>query len=87
MSSAATTAGTTAPPPAETSYAKGPDPTVASIEARTGTFAVATSSVSDYASGSGFGSANITYPTTTTAGGSCGDRNDTGRPEMTATIR
>jgi predicted dienelactone hydrolase len=48
-------------------FQRGPAPTEASISASTGPFAVATESVSDLAT-PGFGSANITYPTSTAEG-------------------
>ncbi|MDR7381801.1 serine aminopeptidase domain-containing protein [Promicromonospora iranensis] len=51
---------------ADNPYERGPDPTVASIEARRGPFAVADVSVSRLVSG--FGGGTIYYPTTTTAG-------------------
>jgi predicted dienelactone hydrolase len=55
------------PTPTPTSYQRGPAPTVASIEATSGPFAVATTSISDFST-PGFGAANITYPTSTTQG-------------------
>lgn len=45
-------------------YQKGPDPTSASLNATSGSFAVATSTVSSLAA-SGFGGGTIYYPTTT----------------------
>src|SRR5215207_8344240 len=48
-------------------FQRGPNPTESSIEASRGPFAVATESVSDLAT-PGFGSANITYPTSTSEG-------------------
>lgn len=45
-------------------YAKGPDPTVANLEAATGTFAVRSTTISRY-SVSGFGGGTVYYPTTT----------------------
>jgi dienelactone hydrolase len=65
---AALTAGLTPTASAETNpYERGPAPTVASIEAPTGTFAVATSTVAR-ASVSGFGGGTIYYPTSTSEG-------------------
>jgi len=55
------------PATADTHYQRGPAPTRSSIEATTGPFAVASTSVSEYAS-SRFGTATITYPTSTTQG-------------------
>ena len=55
------------PASAASPYERGPAPTQASVEATTGPFAVATTSVSDFST-PGFGAARITYPTTTTAG-------------------
>jgi predicted dienelactone hydrolase len=52
---------------ADNPYERGPDPTVASIEARRGPFAVADVSVSRLVV-SGFGGGTIYYPTTTSAG-------------------
>lgn len=46
-------------------YAKGPDPTLASVEAATGPFAYASLSV---AKGNGFGGGTLYYPTSTTDG-------------------
>lgn len=46
-------------------FAKGPDPTLASVEATTGTFAYASQSVSR---GNGFGGGTLYYPTSTTDG-------------------
>jgi dienelactone hydrolase len=57
----------TEPTPDTGSYQRGPAPTVSSLEATSGPFAVATTSVSDWST-PGFGSANITYPTSTTQG-------------------
>jgi dienelactone hydrolase len=51
---------------ADNPFARGPDPTVASIEATTGPFAVSTTTVP--ASVAGFGGGTIYYPTTTSAG-------------------
>ncbi|MEA2449873.1 MAG: hypothetical protein QOG63_1805 [Thermoleophilaceae bacterium] len=48
-------------------YQRGPTPTVASLQATTGPYATTTVSVPDSQT-SGFGSANITYPTTTADG-------------------
>ncbi|MCO1654813.1 alpha/beta hydrolase family protein [Pseudonocardia humida] len=48
-------------------FQRGPNPTEAGIEASRGPFAVASESVSDLAT-PGFGSANITYPTSTSEG-------------------
>jgi pimeloyl-ACP methyl ester carboxylesterase len=48
-------------------FQRGPNPTEASIEASRGPFAVASESVSGLAT-PGFGSANITYPTSTSEG-------------------
>lgn len=48
-------------------FQRGPNPTESSIEARQGPFATTTESVSDLAT-PGFGSANITYPTSTSEG-------------------
>ncbi len=67
------TALTMALAPAATAHAqanpfqRGPAPTESSIEASTGPFATATESVSGLAT-PGFGSANITYPTTRSEG-------------------
>ena len=55
------------PAGAASPYERGPAPTTASVEAASGPFAVAQTSVSDAAT-PGFGSATITYPTTTSAG-------------------
>jgi dienelactone hydrolase len=44
-------------------YAKGPDPTLANLEAATGTFATRTTTISRY-SVSGFGGGTVYYPTT-----------------------
>jgi predicted dienelactone hydrolase len=55
------------PASAASPYERGPAPTTASVEAERGPFAVAQTSVSGLAT-PGFGSATITYPTTTTAG-------------------
>jgi alpha-beta hydrolase superfamily lysophospholipase len=52
---------------ADNPYERGPDPTVASIEARRGSFAVADVSVSRLAV-SGFGGGTIYYPTSTAQG-------------------
>nr|WP_218566704.1 dienelactone hydrolase family protein [Vallicoccus soli] len=52
---------------ADNPYARGPEPTTASVEAARGPFAVAQTSVSRYAV-SGFGGGTVYYPTTTTAG-------------------
>ncbi|MFC3687213.1 alpha/beta hydrolase family protein [Aquipuribacter hungaricus] len=48
-------------------YERGPAPTVASIEATRGSFAVSTTTVSRYAT-TGFGGGTIYYPTSTSAG-------------------
>ena len=48
-------------------YQRGPNPTVASLQASTGPYATSTTSVSDLAT-PGFGAANVTYPTTTADG-------------------
>jgi pimeloyl-ACP methyl ester carboxylesterase len=48
-------------------YQRGPDPTVASVQATSGPYATTTASVADSAT-PGFGSANITYPTSTADG-------------------
>jgi dienelactone hydrolase len=56
-----------APASAASPYERGPAPTRASIEATSGPFATASTSVSDFST-PGFGSGTITYPTTTTAG-------------------
>lgn len=56
-----------APASAASPYERGPAPTRASIEATSGPFAIAQTSVPGYYT-PGFGSATITYPTTTTAG-------------------
>jgi pimeloyl-ACP methyl ester carboxylesterase len=48
-------------------YQRGPDPTVARLQAMQGPYATATTSVSNLST-PGFGSANITYPTTTADG-------------------
>jgi alpha-beta hydrolase superfamily lysophospholipase len=52
---------------ADNPYERGPDPTVASIEARRGPFAVADVSVSRFAV-TGFGGGTIYYPTSTAEG-------------------
>ncbi|WP_456236899.1 poly(ethylene terephthalate) hydrolase family protein, partial [Actinokineospora pegani] len=57
----------TAAPAADNPYQRGPDPTVSSIEAPTGSFSVATSSVSRSAA-NGFGGGTIYYPTSTAQG-------------------
>ncbi|WP_424186913.1 dienelactone hydrolase family protein [Actinokineospora sp. G85] len=57
----------TATPAADNPYQRGPDPTVSSIEAPTGSFAVSTSSVSRLAA-DGFGGGTIYYPTSTAQG-------------------
>ena len=51
---------------ADNPFARGPDPTVASIEAVTGPFAVSTTTVPS--SVAGFGGGTIYFPTSTTAG-------------------
>lgn len=55
------------PASADSPYERGPDPTRSSIEALRGPFAVASTSVSDWST-PGFGSATITYPTSTSEG-------------------
>ena len=55
------------PEPTPGSYQRGPAPTVSSIGATSGPFAVATTSVSNYYT-PGFGAATITYPTSTSQG-------------------
>ena len=55
------------PASAESPYERGPDPTRSSIEARRGPFAVTSTSVSDLST-PGFGSATVTYPTSTSEG-------------------
>ncbi len=69
--SALTVAALAAAPTAASAQAnpfqRGPNPTESSIEASRGPFAVASESVSDLAT-PGFGSANITYPTSTSEG-------------------
>jgi predicted dienelactone hydrolase len=52
-------------PAAANPFAKGPDPTLASVEATTGPFATASQSV---ARGNGFGGGVLHYPTSTTDG-------------------
>jgi predicted dienelactone hydrolase len=52
---------------AQSPYQRGPDPTVARLQASSGPYATATTSVSDLST-PGFGSANVTYPTTTADG-------------------
>lgn len=64
---AVTLAPATAHAQAANPFERGPAPTAQSIEATTGSFATANVSVSGSAS-SRFGSATITYPTTTSAG-------------------
>ncbi|WP_110240340.1 alpha/beta hydrolase family protein [Nocardioides gilvus] len=56
-----------APATADSPYERGPDPSWSSIEARRGPFAVTSTSVSDFAT-PGFGSATVTYPTSTSEG-------------------
>jgi alpha-beta hydrolase superfamily lysophospholipase len=53
--------------PAFAQYQRGPNPTVASLQATTGPYATSTISVPDSAS-TGFGAGNVTYPTTTADG-------------------
>lgn len=55
------------PAAADSPYERGPAPTRSSIEATTGPFAVTSTSVSDRST-PGFGSATITYPTSTSQG-------------------
>ena len=55
------------PASAAAQYAKGPNPTVAGLQASSGPFSTSSTSVSDLST-PGFGSATITYPTTTTQG-------------------
>ncbi|MBE7324597.1 dienelactone hydrolase family protein [Nocardioides sp. Y6] len=52
---------------ADSPYERGPDPTQSSIEARRGPFAVTSTSISDFST-PGFGSATVTYPTSTSQG-------------------
>lgn len=52
---------------AESPYERGPDPTWSSIQAQRGPFAVSSTSVSDLST-PGFGSATVTYPTSTSEG-------------------
>ena len=52
---------------AQNPYQRGPAPTTASVQATTGPYATTTVSVADSAT-PGFGSANITYPTSTADG-------------------
>ncbi|QCX26190.1 alpha/beta hydrolase family protein [Nocardioides jishulii] len=52
---------------ADSPYERGPDPTRSSIEATRGPFAVTSTSVSDLST-PGFGSATVTYPTSTSEG-------------------
>ncbi|QBX55759.1 alpha/beta hydrolase [Nocardioides seonyuensis] len=59
--------GAQAPAAAESPYERGPDPTRSSIEASRGPFAVTSTSVSSWST-PGFGSATITYPTSTSEG-------------------
>ena len=61
--------GTVAPPPAGAAspYERGPNPTLSSLQASSGPFAIATTSVSDLST-PGFGAADIYYPTTTAQG-------------------
>jgi predicted dienelactone hydrolase len=58
-----------APPPAGAAspYERGPNPTLSSLQASSGPFAIATTSVSDLST-PGFGAADIYYPTTTAQG-------------------
>ncbi|ADJ49206.1 lipase [Amycolatopsis mediterranei S699] len=68
LAALALTTGVAAPAPAAANpYERGPDPTTASIEATSGSFATSTVTVSRLAV-SGFGGGTIYYPTTTTAG-------------------
>ncbi|WP_101524332.1 alpha/beta hydrolase family protein [Nocardioides houyundeii] len=60
-------AGIASPATAASPYERGPDPSRTSIEARRGPFAVTSTSVSDLST-PGFGSATITYPTSTAEG-------------------
>ncbi|MEC3975483.1 poly(ethylene terephthalate) hydrolase family protein [Amycolatopsis sp. H20-H5] len=59
--------GTVTAEAAANPYERGPAPTVASVEASTGTFAIATATVSR-SSVSGFGGGTIYYPTSTSEG-------------------
>ena len=61
--------GTVAPPlaGAASPYERGPNPTLSSLQASSGPFAIATTSVSDLST-PGFGAADIYYPTTTAQG-------------------
>lgn len=52
---------------ADSPYERGPDPTQSSIEARRGPFTVTSTSISDFST-PGFGSATVTYPTSTSEG-------------------
>lgn len=52
---------------ADSPYERGPDPTQSSIESRRGPFAVTSTSVPDLST-PGFGSATVTYPTSTSQG-------------------
>ena len=56
-----------APPASASPYERGPDPSRSSIEALRGPFSVTSTSVSDFST-PGFGSATITYPTSTSEG-------------------
>ncbi|GAB2868880.1 alpha/beta hydrolase family protein [Nocardioides pacificus] len=60
-------AGSLAPANAAGPYERGPNPTQSSIEAARGPFSVSSTSVSDFST-PGFGSATITYPTSTAEG-------------------
>ncbi|HWT95021.1 MAG TPA: dienelactone hydrolase family protein [Solirubrobacteraceae bacterium] len=53
--------------PALAQFQRGPNPTVASLQATTGPYATSTLAVADSVS-TGFGAANVTYPTTTADG-------------------
>jgi predicted dienelactone hydrolase len=67
LAALALTAAPTAAAAQANPFQRGPNPTDASISASTGPFAVATENVSDLAT-PGFGSAVITYPTSTAEG-------------------
>jgi hypothetical protein len=67
LAALAMTAAPTAAQAQANPFQRGPNPTDASISATTGPFAVATENVSDLAT-PGFGSAVITYPTSTAEG-------------------
>ena len=67
VATAGITTSVDAAPRADNPYERGPAPTVSSIEASRGTFAVSTATVSRL-SASGFGGGTIYYPTSTASG-------------------